>query len=228
MSEHAALVRGLGFVAGGALFWVMYFDLKDRLRPEPRRLLVASFFLGAVAAVLALGLYRLAPLLGLPADPGVEAGDVAFYCFAVVGPIEEGAKFIVARAVILRWKHFDEPIDGLIYSSSVAIGFAAFENVLYLQWLEPTHQLARALVSPLTHSLFSAIWGFGLSQARFHARGRGSRWAWQAGTLGIAMLAHGLYDALILAWEALIPTALVVLVLWVGTIAYARRAVRRA
>jgi hypothetical protein len=44
-------VRGVGFVFGAALFWIGYFDLKDRLRPEPRRALLA---------------YRVAPSLGLP------------------------------------------------------------------------------------------------------------------------------------------------------------------
>ena len=43
-------LRGLGFVAGGAVFWLMYFDLKDRLRLEPRRLLAVAYGAGFGAA----------------------------------------------------------------------------------------------------------------------------------------------------------------------------------
>ena len=36
---------GLGVAAAGALFWLFYYDLKDRIRPEPRRLLIVAFVL---------------------------------------------------------------------------------------------------------------------------------------------------------------------------------------
>jgi RsiW-degrading membrane proteinase PrsW (M82 family) len=219
-------IRGIGFVAGGAVFWLIYFDLKDRLRPEPRRLLVVAFLLGGVAALLGLAGYRLAEWLGAPVDPGVTASSVLLYCLLLVGPIEEGAKFLVARAVVYRWRQFDEPIDGLIYSSAVAVGFAAVESLLYLPYLDWPHQLARSLASPLTHSLFAAIWGFGLSRARFGGGSRLFRWLWQALPLVLSMVLHGLYDFLLIGVGATIPASGIALVLWLFLIVHARRLVR--
>jgi len=215
-------IRGLGFVAGGALFWLMYFDIKDRLRPEPRRLLVLAFVLGGGSAFLGIASYRLAAWCGW-ADPGTTRLSILLYCLLLVGPIEEGVKFLVARGLIFRWKQFDEPIDGLIYAAAVAIGFASVENLLYLPYLHWTEQLARALASPLTHSLFSAIWGFGTARAFFESRTRTSRLLWQALPLVLAMAVHGLYDYVLLAHGATFVSSGVALVLWVMLIVYARR-----
>lgn len=201
----------------------MYFDLKDRLQPEPRRLLLGAFVLGGLSAVAALGLYRAAPLAGLPESPGATSGAILAYCVGLVGPIEEGVKFLAVWAVAFRWRAFDEPIDGLIYAGAVAIGFAAFENVLYLPYLEWPGQLARAMASPLTHSLFATIWGLGLSLSRYRARSAAGCAAWQLLSLAAAMALHGLYDFVILAWNATYVAGAIVLVLWVAMIFFARR-----
>lgn len=228
MSNGAAfLLRGLGFAFGGALFWLMYFDLKDRLKPEPRRLLVLAFVLGNLSALLGLGVYRVAAWLGLPDAPGSGSLEILVYCLALVGPIEEGVKFLVARTLVFRWRHFDEPIDGLVYASAVAIGFASLENVLYLPYLNWPEQLARALASPLTHSLFAAVWGFGVSRARFYARTRVGRFLWQVLTLLLSMGLHGLYDFFLLALNATFLASGIALVLWTFLIVHARRLIRR-
>jgi RsiW-degrading membrane proteinase PrsW (M82 family) len=227
LSTHAALyIRGLGFVAGGALFWLMYFDVKDRLRPEPRRLLVLAFLIGGGSAFVGVALYRLAAWSGLPGDPGTTQLSILLYCLLLVGPIEEGVKFLGARALVFRWKQFDEPIDGLVYAGAVAIGFASVENVVYLPYLHWPEQLARALASPLTHSLFSALWGFGTARAFFESRTRTSRLLWQALPLVLAMVVHGLYDYVLLAHDATFVASAVALVLWIILIVYARRATR--
>jgi RsiW-degrading membrane proteinase PrsW (M82 family) len=226
LSDGAAvLLRGLGFAAGGALFWLIYFDLKDRMRPEPRRLLLLAFLLGCLAALLGLALYGMASLAGFPDSPGNDPLSILLYCLVVVGPVEEGAKFLVFRLLIYRWKHFDEPIDGIVYASAVAIGFAAFESVLYVPLTDWTEQVARSLTSPLTHSLFAAIWGFGSSRARFTARTPAGRFLWQALPLLAAMGIHGLYDFFLLAMNATYIAGAVALALWVPLIIHARRLV---
>jgi RsiW-degrading membrane proteinase PrsW (M82 family) len=218
-------LRGLALVACGAIFWLIYFDLKDRLTKEPRRLLFYSFLLGGVSVGVALLLYKLVRFAGVTVGPDQPMTDVLLYTVAIVGPIEEGAKFLVARLVIFGWKDFDEPIDGLLYAACVAIGFAAVENVLYLPDLPLHEQAARAIVSPLTHSLFAALWGFGAAKAILHAKTLPAKIFWFAAPLVTAMVLHGLYDFLLLAWNATIPVALGTLVLWLGLIAYAAHVV---
>ncbi len=217
-------LRGVGLVAGAALFWLAYFDLKDSLRKEPRRLLVLAFLLGAAAAAAALGGYRVAELAGVPDQPGRSWGAILLYTFGVVGPLEEGAKYLVAVAIVFRWREFDEPIDGLVYAAAIAIGFASVETLLYAPYLGPAETLARAVASPLTHSLFAVVWGLGIGRARFVARGRAERLAWHGGSLLAAMLLHGLYDALLLAWNATYTASGTILVLWLFLLWRARAA----
>lgn len=220
------LVRSVGFIAAGALLWMLYFDHKDSLKPEPRRLLLLAWGCGCGAAFLALTLYWLAGLLGMPSWPGESQGEIAVYCLALVGPVEEGAKFLVARFLVFRWRHFDERIDGMVYAAAVAIGFATVENLLYAPLLPWPQQLARAVTSPLTHSLFAAIWGFGTAHALLVCRTRRNRWLWQLIPLGLAMLAHGFYDFFLLAFNATLPASAVILLLWVVLIWYSRRLIR--
>jgi len=46
--------------------------------------------------------------------------------------IEEVVKFAGIYLVALRTKYFDEPIDAVIYLITIALGFAALENALFL------------------------------------------------------------------------------------------------
>lgn len=221
------LIRTVGFIAAGALLWMLYFDFKDSLKPEPRRLLLLAWCFGCGSAFLGLIFFWLAGLLGLPSWPGDSVREIALYCLVLVGPVEEGAKFLVARALVFRWHHFDERIDGMVYAAAVAIGFATVENLLYAQLLPWPEQLARAVTSPLTHSLFAAIWGFGTAHALLVARTRTGRLLWQLLPLGLAMALHGLYDFFLLAYDATFPASAVILLIWVALIFYSRRLIRR-
>jgi len=216
----------LGFVAGAALFWLQYFDLKDYLHPEPRRWLLLSYFLGAIAAGLGFALYVLIETLGGPGEPAGGRAQILLYCFLVVGPVEEGAKFLIARIFIFRSLQFDEPIDGLVYSSAISIGFASVESLIYVPLLGWPDHLARTLTAPLTHSLFSSIWGFGTGVAFFRTRSRSSRFLWQVLPLVAAMLIHGLYDYVLLAMNGAFAASGLALILWIFLIGYARHLVR--
>lgn len=218
--------RAIGFVTGATIFWIQYFDLKDHLHPEPRRMLWLAYFIGALSAGAALGVYWLVEKFGGPNDPGFTTKSIALYCFFVVGPIEEGMKYLAARVTIFRSIDFDESIDGLIYSSSIAIGFASVESLIYAPMLAWPFQLARVLVAPLTHSLFSSLWGFGTAYAMFAVPRSKDRVLIQIAALALAMFAHGLYDFLLLSMGATLLASGVALILWAFVIAYARSVVK--
>jgi len=221
-------LAGVGIAFGGALFWLMYFDLKDRLQPEPRRKLLYAFLLGMLGAGAAALAYELTILLGLPDHPDGSTASVFRYCMFLIGPIEELCKFVPAWFVVFRWKEFDEPVDGVIYAAALAIGFATLENLFSLAALPWPHQLARALTSPLTHSLLSAVWGAGVAKARFDPRSPLPPAVLVAGSLVAAMLLHGLYDFVIFAWGATYLAGGIAFVLWLGMIRHVRRTIAEA
>lgn len=104
------------------LIWLWFWLKEDKKRPEPRKLLVTSFFFGALVVLFVI------PIQGIAAHL-FEPGLVLLLTWAT---IEELAKFGVAFFVDLRKKTYDEPIDAMVYLITVALGFAAFENVLFL------------------------------------------------------------------------------------------------
>lgn len=208
----------VGAVAAAGVLWSLYFRFKDRLRPEPLKAVIGAVALGGVAAGLAVAVFRLLAALGLPEEPPESALPLLAYCIAVIGAVEEGLKFAVVRVVVVRWREFDEVIDGLFYAAMAAIGFASVENLVRAGDAFWPEQLARAATLPLTHSVFAAVWGLPLAHAISIPRPASSRFMRQAAPLGLSMLMHGVYDFCLLAYDATIGASAVVLVLWGGMI----------
>ncbi len=226
MSERGRiLLRASGPILGAAILWLQYFDLKDSLRKEPRRMLVLGFLLGGVAAALAAGVYDVLGQLGYPGPGDSLCGHLAYF-FGIVGPVEEGAKFAVAWAVLFRSRWFDEPIDGLVYAATVAIGFASLENALYAPQVSWPTQLARAATTPLTHSVFSAIWGFGSGHALLVETRPLRRALWLGLPFLFAALAHGAYDAAVITLDRAWLASVLVLGMWAFMIIHARALVK--
>ena len=50
----------------------------------------------------------------------------------VVGLIEEGSKLSVLAFGTRRNRNLNEPVDGMVYASAVALGFAAIETLTYI------------------------------------------------------------------------------------------------
>ena len=119
------------------LFWAAYHYHKDRHLPEPPGNLALCFVMGIVASWFSLGLYTALGFVGLRLDAVALAssGDLkTLFLFAVlaIGPIEELAKMLPYLLIVLRFKAFDDDLDGITYASFIALGYAAIENVHYL------------------------------------------------------------------------------------------------
>ena len=106
-----------------ALFWLYFWLKEDKLKPEPRSLIMLSFFGGMIAVLVALFAEKTVK--------DIVASNIIL--LAIYAPIiEELFKFFVAYLSVLKRKEDDEPIDPIIYLISSALGFAALENVLFL------------------------------------------------------------------------------------------------
>ncbi len=120
-------------------------------------------------------------------------GEKAYLAFIVAGFTEELFKFLVVRTTIYSSPYFDEPSDGLIYSSAAALGFASLENLSYMASYGWQLILVRAPISTLAHVAFSALWGYPMALKKMKKK-NGTILLW-LGLLG-AMVGHGLYDFL--------------------------------
>ena len=199
------------------LFWSAYHYHKDRHLPEPALNLLACFVLGIGSSLAAKQMYAALTPFGLRYDALALADanplGLLAYCLLAIGPIEELAKLLPFVVVVLRFKAFDEPLDGIIYASFIALGYAAAENVYYLQYLSPIEAAARGFASPVVHIVFASIWGHWIGSARL--RGRSVALHGLAG-FALAATAHGIYDFIVLlrAENALLAAAGMIVIIW--------------
>jgi RsiW-degrading membrane proteinase PrsW (M82 family) len=106
-----------------AIFWLSFWLKEDDLHPEPRGLIILSFLMGMLATVCA---YPIEKFLG-ESIPWNENTLLVIWA-----AVEELLKFGAIFFVALRSRYFDEPIDAVLYLVTVALGFAALENALFL------------------------------------------------------------------------------------------------
>ncbi|MCZ6499462.1 MAG: PrsW family intramembrane metalloprotease [Gammaproteobacteria bacterium] len=184
-------------------FWGCYHYYKDRYLPEPVGHLLFAFALGVGSFYLGMLMYRGLGLVNLRFDayllaetnlPGLFA-----YAVLVIGLVEELAKLIPFLLIIIHFKEFDEPIDGIIYASFIALGFSAVENIQYLQYLTSLEALARGFAGPVVHIVFASIWGYYVGRAYLCRRALGRTLI--AALAGAAFL-HGSYDFVVIAMPA--------------------------
>jgi protease PrsW len=218
-------------IAIPVIFWAGYHYYKDRLLPEPPVNLALCFGLGVAAAVCSRLLYAGLEPLGLRYDALALAADsplgLLAYSLLAIGPVEELSKLLPFLFVVLRFRALDEPLDGIIYASFLALGYAAAENYTYLEYLGPLEAAARGFASPVVHILFASIWAHWITRAKLNKAPLLR--AVLAGFL-LAALLHGSYDFLVLQRPvAALPVAATLIVaIWVWRLLLIRQLSRRA
>jgi len=209
----------LSGIIAPAVFWIGYFYYKDRFQPEPLRNLGLSYVFGFTAALACFLFYGLLPLIGIPDDPSalMEKNRVLFFVYSlvVIGLVEEFFKFLPFLLIVARFKAFNEKIDGIIYASMIALGFASFENLFYLVHMEGLALFGRAFASPLTHTIFSSIWGFTVGTARIY-----NKPIFKASLVGISAAAflHGIFDFFTTSSVLRVVASLLILTIWIWRI----------
>lgn len=203
-------MNALGLAAALALapglFWLWFFVRKNDYRPEPRRLLAATFVWGMLA-VLPAALIE-TPLLGdLLDNPDLPLRIAAAQFLFVVGPVEEGCKFLAVRLHAYRSRYFEEPMDGLVYAAAASLGFASAENFFYVLTFGPEVMIARAPLSTLAHLVFGCIWGYALGAGIRRTGGA----AFALAGLAVAAGLHGAFNAAVFGPYPLAGIGLVVL-----------------
>lgn len=220
---YLAMVVGALLAFPAAAMYLTVPRLLDRYDPEPWYALAGCLLWGGiVSCALAAIINGFAAGVG-HAVGGPEGGEVL--SAVVSAPIvEEAFKCIGVWGVFyfLR-REFDGVVDGIIYATFTALGFAAVENVLYYseaavagqQWLAKTFFL-RGVLAPWGHPVYTSMFGLGLGIAR-ETRSGFVRWtAPVAGYFGAVFL-HFVWNASAtfaggILWVVLLPLWLVFVV----------------
>ena len=187
----------LAAMAGGmlpALAWLWFWLREDSKHPEPRRLIALAFFAGMCTVALAIPLEQYVGTLL----------HTQILTFSAWSAIEETLKFLACLIAVLWRKDNDEPIDSVIYMVTVALGFSAVENTLFLWSPLAGSTLVQTIITgnlrfvgaTLLHVLSSATIGMALAMAFYKPRSVKILYA-LSGVI-LAILLHSTFNFLIL------------------------------
>jgi RsiW-degrading membrane proteinase PrsW (M82 family) len=155
-------VLGLGLLP--SIIWLIFFLQQDRLKPEPKKLILYVFLLGSFSVFI---VYGLQVFFNTFIGPQINIKEYTFLSFLFLGGIEEVLKFAIVYGAIRQRKEFDEPIDAMIYMITAALGFSAVEDIASvisdsaLREFGAISTLAlRFIGATLLHALASGIVGY--------------------------------------------------------------------
>ncbi len=138
----------------------------DSIEKEPpgllARLLAAGAAAGLVACAAEMGLFWLLHHVW----PGKSVARMIVENFVLVGLLEEGCKLVAVRILIWRHPAFNYRFDAVVYCVFTALGFAALENVLYVEQFGLLTALTRALLAVPGHFFFAVYMGISLGDAK--------------------------------------------------------------
>jgi RsiW-degrading membrane proteinase PrsW (M82 family) len=166
-------------VSLSAGIWLYFIYRYDRFEPEPVRWVLiigaAGGILSSIPAALlntgAASYFGIGDFINNPA--GIEASGRDILLFSLfVGFNEEFWKTFLAVILLRRFRHFNEPIDALIYSMSIALAFAAFENISYTVAGGYGTLIVRSFTAVPLHAGLASIWGSGIAKAKYYKDGR--------------------------------------------------------
>jgi protease PrsW len=243
MNLLESLPTVIGTAAVAPALFILWLVVAAGERPGPPTKVWTAFLLGA-ASISLLGALR-APftrLLVAPDNPWLS--QVLHSVFAVALP-EETVKILVIAAISTTRRPSADPMDTVVYGAAAGLGFAAYENLAYLEQHPEMWRSLAALRSILTvpfHGALGIIAGAYLAIARagtaLGAHRRNRDWArlssWVLMLLGPVAL-HAAFDFPLLMLQRdldLAPSTR----LWLGlasiligfsSIAFAVRLVRR-
>lgn len=183
----------IALAAAPGLAICLYVFSRDVHNPEPKRYVVLSFLLGALLTVPAYYLEKNIAALLPRSVPGI-----LLQAFLAIALVEEGLKFLGLRYYCFRLSSFDEPLDGIVYSIMVSMGFATVENVAYVSSHGYSVLLARTFTSVPAHACFAAIMGYYVGHAQVTPVKKAV--LFRTGVIR-ALLFHGCYDSFLLLTE---------------------------
>ena len=154
--------------------------LIDKWEPEPKRLLYFAFTWGAAVSIAVTLLIQPFFIITFQFS---DIPDLQTYMATVQAPIvEEFAKSLGLLLLLLfARRHFDGPVDGVVFAFTIAGGFAFTENILYFgraiaESADPASDFAqvfflRGVMSPFAHAIFTGTTGLvmGFAARRWHA-----------------------------------------------------------
>ena len=171
------------------------FYVKDTIK-EPKKLLNKLFIFGILSGIIVI-IISIYELFLFPSFTNVNKIDnfitLFIYSFIFIALTEEICKFFIIYILGYNNKEFDQAYDIILYSVFVALGFAFFENVIYIINNPNIQVLFLRIITALpAHIFFQTIMGYYLYLSKLNNRDKCIFLS-----IFIPTVLHGCYDFLV-------------------------------
>lgn len=157
------------YLLGGilpAIIWLWFWLKEDKINPEPKKFIIFAFVAGILTTIVAgfAQEFIISNTTGFQESYGI-------LMLILLASTEEILKYLSAYIMALKRDFMNEPVDAVIYMITVALGFAAMENVLYLDLLLRDGDFSSAIIlanmrfigASVLHTVSSGIIGVAIA-----------------------------------------------------------------
>lgn len=172
----------------------IYIYKKDGIKESSK--LLFKLFIGGVGSCFPAAFIGM--FLGnfFPSMENMNFIQLFLYVFIVVALIEELCKWFILYKISYNNNEFDSLYDMVVYASFVALGFACFENILYVLESGIMTGLVRAFTAVPGHVCDGILMGSYLALAKVnHVRGNNDlSKKFKLYSILVPVITHGIYD----------------------------------
>lgn len=196
-----------------------YIYSKDKNK-EPNSLLIKLFISGIFSCLLTLIVTTVFAILFpfINKDPTtMNFIEFSLYVFIFIALIEECLKWVMTYLIGYKSKEFDEVYDIIVYATFTALGFATFENLLYVFGTGSLGVgIFRGILAIPGHVCDGIAMGYYLSFARYYELAGNKKEARKnkIKSILIPTILHGIYDYCCLTGTTLIMICFLVFIIF--------------
>ena len=207
------------------LLIIIYVYRKDKVEKEPVLLIGKIIFLGILSCLAAGFLENLeSQFLPQYQQGSVEYALQTSFCMAAL--VEEIVKFLAMKIGSWRYPGFNYRFDGIVYGVSAAVGFAIYENIMYVAMYGLQTAIVRAFTAIPLHAFCGVFMGviYSYSKKASILGKNGAKAGYTILALLVPMLIHGTYDTFAFLGErGTIPLLIFVVILYIAAITTIRK-----
>jgi RsiW-degrading membrane proteinase PrsW (M82 family) len=207
-----------------AVFLVIYVYRMDKIEKEPPALIIRLLMVGAISTILAtiserIGMFLLYSQNSYP--PHSVTYRVILY-FIIVGLSEEGFKYMTLKRETWRSPFFNCQFDAVVYAVTVSLGFALWENILYVFSFGLRTAFIRAVTAVPGHACFGVFMGawYGYAKRYYDSREDFKSIICRIMAIVIPTCLHGAYDYIATAEEDRMQVYFIIFIAIMFTVSY--------
>ena len=191
----------------------LYIYNRDKEK-EPLTFLFKLIFFGILSSITVILLNSFFYATGIFEESIVHTNkDILMYSFFNIAIIEESSKFAFLFFSSYKSKYYDYTFDMIVYGVFISLGFALFENILYVFEYGVETGLQRAATAIVLHASCGVLMGLFLGKSKVKEINHKFSIIYKLLAIIIPTTIHAIYDfcALTNALEELIVVVIILL-----------------